>query len=66
MYLIYKQPGKLVCDEKRLPNNSKANRGGWKARAFVEKYNLGNSIAGNFYLAEYDDYVPILYKQLGN
>lgn len=66
VYLIYKQPGKLTCDEKRLPNTSGANRGGWKARAFVEKYNLGNPIAGNFYLAEFDDYVPILQKQLGN
>ena len=66
VFLIYKQPGKLTCSEKCLPNNSTANRGGWKARAFVEKYKLGNPIAGNFYLAEYDDYVPKLYQQLGN
>lgn len=66
VYLIYKQPGKLTCDENCLPNNSGANRGGWKARSFVQKYNLGNPMAGNFYLAEYDDYVPILYQKLGN
>lgn len=32
---------------------------------FAVKYNLGNPVAGNFYQAQYDDYVPILYKQLG-
>lgn len=66
VFLIYKQPGKLTCDENHLPNNSGANRGGWKAREFAGKYNLGNPVAGNFYLAEYDDYVPILYQKLGN
>lgn len=32
---------------------------------FALKYNLGNPVAGNFYEAQYDDYVPLLYKQLG-
>lgn len=32
---------------------------------FAVKYNLGNPVAGNFYQAQYDDYVPVLYKQLG-
>ena len=32
---------------------------------FAKKYNLGVPIAVNFYQAAYDDYVPILYKQLG-
>jgi len=32
---------------------------------FALKYNLGNPVAGNFYQAQYDDYVPLLYKQLG-
>lgn len=27
---------------------------------FVQKYNLGNPEYGNFFLAQYDDYVPIL------
>lgn len=31
---------------------------------FAEKYNLGDPIAGNFYQAEYDEYVPILHAQL--
>lgn len=65
VFLIYKQSGKLSFDEPRLTNRSGDNRGGFKIQNFVEKYNLGTPVAGNFYQAEYDDYVPILYKQLG-
>ncbi|XP_034475338.1 protein D3 [Drosophila innubila] len=65
VFLVYEQQCKLKFDEQRLPNNSGDNRGGFKIAKFAEKYNLGNPVAGNFYQAEYDDYVPILYKQLG-
>lgn len=65
VFLVYKQSGKLEFDEKRLPNNSGDDRGGFKIAAFAKKYNLGDPVAGNFYQAEFDDYVPILYKQLG-
>ncbi|XP_034827652.1 phosphatidylethanolamine-binding protein homolog F40A3.3-like isoform X2 [Maniola hyperantus] len=65
VYLVYKQPGKIDFDEPRLPNNSGDKRGGFSIVKFAKKYNLGDPIAGNFYQAEYDDYVPILYKQLG-
>ena len=40
-------------------------KGCFKIHKFAEKYGLGAPIAGNFYQAEYDDYVPLLYKQLG-
>ncbi|XP_019870681.2 protein D2-like [Aethina tumida] len=62
--LVYKQPGKINCDEPRLKNNSGSNRGNFSVRKFAKKYNLGNPIAGNFFQAEYDDYVPKLYAQL--
>eukprot|EP00099_Drosophila_melanogaster_P018494 NP_609588.1 uncharacterized protein Dmel_CG6180 [Drosophila melanogaster] len=65
VFLIYEQRCKLTFDEKRLPNNSGDGRGGFKIAEFAKKYALGNPIAGNLYQAEYDDYVPILYKQLG-
>lgn len=65
IFLVYKQPSKLTCDEKRLPDNSGDGRGGFKIAAFAKKYNLGNPVAGNFYQAEYDDYVPKLYAKLG-
>lgn len=65
VYLVYKQPGRLTFDEPRLPNTSGDNRGGFSIAKFAKKYNLGDPIAGNLYQAQYDDYVPILYKQLG-
>lgn len=65
VYLVYKQSGKLDFDEKRLTNTSADNRGQFSINAFAKKYNLGNPVAGNFYQAEWDDYVPTLYKQLG-
>ncbi|CAG9765078.1 unnamed protein product [Ceutorhynchus assimilis] len=65
VFLIYKQNGKLNFDEPRLPNNSGDNRAGFSIRKFAEKYLLQEPVAGNFYQAKYDDYVPILYKQLG-
>uniref|UniRef100_A0A1L8EBV7 Putative phosphatidylethanolamine-binding protein n=1 Tax=Haematobia irritans TaxID=7368 RepID=A0A1L8EBV7_HAEIR len=64
VFLVYKQDGKLTFDETRLPNNSGDGRGCFKISAFAQKYKLGNPIAGNFYQAEWDDYVPKLYEQL--
>lgn len=66
VFLIYKQNGELKFDEPRLPNTSGENRGGFSIAKFAEKYNLGNPVAGNLYQAQWDDYVPILYKQLGD
>ena len=40
------------------------NRGGTKARELAAKYDLGNPVAGNLFQAEWDDYVPKLYKKL--
>lgn len=65
VFLVYKQNGKLTFDEQRLKNNSGDNRGGFSIAKFAKKYNLGNPVAGNLYQAQWDDYVPILYKQLG-
>lgn len=55
----------MQFDEQRLTNRSADNRGCFKIETFANKYNLGAPIFGNFYQAEYDDYVPELYKQLG-
>uniref|UniRef100_A0A1A9UNP8 Uncharacterized protein n=1 Tax=Glossina austeni TaxID=7395 RepID=A0A1A9UNP8_GLOAU len=40
-------------------------RGGFKIAEFAKKYELGTRVAGNFFQAEYDDYVPKLYEKLG-
>ncbi|XP_016772190.1 protein D2 isoform X1 [Apis mellifera] len=64
VFLLYKQPGKLTFDERRLTNRSGQNRGNFSIRKFATKYKLGDPIAANMYQAEFDDYVPLLYKQL--
>uniref|UniRef100_A0A183F387 Phosphatidylethanolamine-binding protein n=1 Tax=Heligmosomoides polygyrus TaxID=6339 RepID=A0A183F387_HELPZ len=66
VFLVYKQGGKIKDTEHgHLTNRSGDGRGGFKTAKFVEKHKLGTPIAGNFFQAEWDDYVPILYKQLG-
>ena len=60
---VYKQPGRLTCDEPRQ-ELSTTGRNNTKASEFVSKYNLGTPVAGNFYQAEWDDYVPKLYAKL--
>ena len=62
--LIFKQPGKINPEEKRLTNRSGEGRGNFKIRDFAKKYGLGDPVAGNFYQAQWDDYVPKLYAQL--
>ncbi|KAF6217238.1 hypothetical protein GE061_001592 [Apolygus lucorum] len=64
IFLVYEQPKKLEFDEKRLPNTSGDNRGLTSIQKIADKYNLGSPIAGNLFQAEWDDYCPILYKQL--
>lgn len=64
VYVLYKQPGRINPDEKRLTNHSADGRGGFKVRAFAHKYHLGEPVAVQFFQAEWDDYVPKLYQQL--
>lgn len=66
VYLVYQQSGKISDKEHgHLTNRSADNRGCWSVAKFAAKHHLGDPIAGNFFEAEYDDYVPELYKQLG-
>lgn len=62
--LAYKQPGKIEPTEKHLSNRSGDDRPQFKIQSFAEKYKMGDPVAGNFFEAEWDDYVPELYKQL--
>lgn len=65
VFLVYEQNAtKLTFTEPRLTNRSGDGRGKFSIRQFAKKYNLGEAIAGNFYQAEWDDYVPKLYEQL--
>lgn len=64
--LLYKQSsGKM--DFSALPTVTKTTLEGrrkHKVRDFAEQHKL-QLVAGNFFLAEYDDYVPILHAQFG-
>ncbi|CAB3232230.1 unnamed protein product [Arctia plantaginis] len=65
VFLVYKQPGK--CDfskVQKLPNNSGDKRGKFSINKFADQFKFGPPVAGNFYVAKYDDYVPKLYAQL--
>ena len=61
---IYRNYRIKYCDIFNL-NRTRDGRLSTKARELIKEFDLGDPIAGNFYQAEYDDYVPILHKQLG-
>ncbi|XP_046964376.1 protein D3-like [Vanessa cardui] len=61
VFLVYQQPDILVFDEPRISNRSAENRDWFSIANFAKKYGLGDPINGNFYLAQYDDYVPIIH-----
>jgi len=65
VFLVFKQQGKIADKEHgHLTNRSGDKRGQWKAEKFVAKHKLEGPVAGNFFQAEWDDYVPKLYEQL--
>ncbi|XP_036329072.1 protein D3-like [Rhagoletis pomonella] len=64
VFLLYKQQTKLEFREERVSNTSRNGRPKFRAAAFAEKYYLGEPVAGNFYQAQWDEYVPTVHKQL--
>ncbi|XP_055586704.1 protein D3-like [Uranotaenia lowii] len=68
IFLIYKQQnGKIdLSDAPKTSNRSRNNRLNFQHRDFVTKYGLGELVAGNFYQAQFDDYVPTLHAQLSS
>lgn len=65
IFLLYKQPQKIDFSKfPKLPSNSGEKRGKFCIAKFAQDYKLGAPIAGNFYVAKYDDYVPKLYAKL--
>jgi len=65
-YLVYRQPSGKIQDPEHgyRSNRNTTGRPNWKAEQFASKHHLEGPIAGNFYQAEYDDYVPIVHAQL--
>merc|ERR1712130_16685 len=70
VWLVYEQKnGKIdveKCGQKKLKSGGGGGEGRrkWKARTFVEQNKLGPLVAGTYYYAEYDDFVPKLYAWL--
>lgn len=62
---MYKQPsGKMTNCSDAYRKKTGEGRGGWNARKFAADNGLGEPVAGNFYQAEFDDYVPKLYEEM--
>ncbi|XP_071508838.1 protein D2-like [Diadema antillarum] len=64
-FLVYKQPGEIQYQDPILKRDFNG-RASTKARDVAAKYNLGDPVAGNFFQAEWDDYVPQLMKELSS
>ncbi|XP_037821554.1 protein D3-like [Lucilia sericata] len=59
VFLIFKQTERITCD-KFISRTTREGRIKVKTRDFITQYKLGNPVAGNYYMCQYDDYVPIL------
>ncbi|XP_071502573.1 protein D3-like [Diadema antillarum] len=62
-FLIYKQPPGYVPSEAYRPRN-KERRYKWSLRRFAAENGLGDPVAGNFFRAQYDEWVPIQRAEL--
>lgn len=65
VFLVFEQAG--VIDTKDIPKaGSRSLTGRLKTSTSqtIEDYNLGQPKFGNYYQAQYDDYVPVLQKML--
>ncbi|OXU26687.1 hypothetical protein TSAR_012585 [Trichomalopsis sarcophagae] len=63
--LAYKQPEKLTIEEAHISNHEHTGRPAFSIKNFAAKYKMGDPLAGNMYLAQYDEYSDIIRKQLG-
>eukprot|EP01113_Clastostelium_recurvatum_P020752 TRINITY_DN24567_c0_g1_i1.p1 TRINITY_DN24567_c0_g1~~TRINITY_DN24567_c0_g1_i1.p1 ORF type:complete len:208 (+),score=38.65 TRINITY_DN24567_c0_g1_i1:58-624(+) len=65
VFLLCKQQGGQTKfeDETKLSNKQASTRGKWSVDTFIKNYQL-EVVASNFFEAEWDDYVPELYKNL--
>lgn len=64
VFLLFKQSnGKITFDSPYVSDHSALGRPSSSTRDLITKNDL-KLVAGNFYQAEYDDYVPTLHSQL--
>ena len=60
---MYKQPAEYEPTEAYRPRN-RERRYKFSLRRFAAENNLGDPVAGNFFQAQYDDWVPIQRAEL--
>lgn len=60
---VFKQEGHVTYTSPKIGATS-AGRSNTRVRDLIHKYNLGDPVAGNFYLAKWDSYVPKVYQRL--
>ncbi|EDW80756.1 uncharacterized protein Dwil_GK11698 [Drosophila willistoni] len=63
VFLVFKQNDKITTD-KFISKTTREGRVSVKARDYIAKYSFGGPVAGNFFQAQYDDYVPTLRAQV--
>lgn len=61
--LFHQQDGKINFDSPYVSDHSSLNRASTSTKKLIDAYNL-KVVEGNFYEAQYDDYVPTLHAQL--
>ena len=61
---VYKQPNRFENFGEATIGWTVDGRAGWRAQQFADRYYLGDPVAGNFYLACWDEYVPVLDREL--
>lgn len=67
VFLVFKQPNHI--DKKLFQfvrNCSIEGRLNLSMKGLIEEYQLGSPEFGNFFEAEYDEYVPVLQQQFGS
>ena len=62
--MVFKKKERTDFDVATINADSAHGRDKFHTRDFAKKYNL-ELVAANFVQAEWDEYVPQLYKQLG-
>ena len=66
IFLVYKQHGYLRHSEITVPPHSLEGRINFNVRDFAKKYDFGQPVAFNFYLAQSDEYSRELMKKWTN
>lgn len=62
---MYKQAGKIEKSSlSQITDSALSDRMKYLVADVVKMFNLGDPVAGNFFKAEYDDYVPEFYKKI--